>query len=72
MHVDISFSYLRSAATASFDKKSSTGTAQPMILKETGPSIAAYDSETLLAIVTCDSETLPINVHIHFHEFFSL
>jgi hypothetical protein len=28
MHVDLSFSYLRSAATASFDKKSSTGTAQ--------------------------------------------
>ncbi len=28
MHVDASFSYLRSVATASFDKKSSTGTAQ--------------------------------------------
>jgi hypothetical protein len=28
MPVDVSFSYLHSAATASFDKKSSTGTAQ--------------------------------------------
>ncbi len=27
MHVDLSFSYLRSAEAASFDKKSSTGTA---------------------------------------------
>jgi hypothetical protein len=32
MHVDLSFSYLRSAEAASFDKKSSTGTAQATII----------------------------------------
>ncbi len=30
MHVDLSFSYLCSAEAASFDKKSSTGTAQEL------------------------------------------
>ncbi len=36
MHVDLSFSYLRSAEAASFDKKSSTGTAQALKSKNRG------------------------------------
>jgi hypothetical protein len=46
MHVDLSFSYLLSAATASFDKKSFTGTAQAQTQTEYGylenPSRAAF------------------------------
>jgi hypothetical protein len=50
MHVDLSFSYLRSAEAASFDKKSSTGTAHlfgsfgvPILRFELRPTLRQAD-----------------------------
>ncbi len=51
MHVDLSFSYLRSAATASFDKKSSTGTAQVCSTEIVFDEYLYFDLDDALSVV---------------------
>jgi hypothetical protein len=62
MHVDHSFSYLRSAEAASFDKKSSTGTAQSRLFTTWWCSVVDPERIWLfLGSVDPDSESALLN-----------
>jgi hypothetical protein len=52
MHVDLSFSYLRSAEAASFDKKSSIGTAQQDPDPHPHPDLLVRDVDPRIRIHT--------------------